>query len=387
MTHPLGSFLISTSWKSASKPLSVSRISPNSFRCAYTKANTTKSSTTKFSIPSTKRNCVNSTGNNKGYDYFVKNLITNGKDTSQCAVHKLNCSKGLCSCNYCFVDCMFKLPSHNVETEQSTASCSSSVLLDEIEYFLSKSKSSPFLLQKHANLEINHDLAKPRLCSSDITVDKDPLLANVLMSKEDKMEPADDPKQKILLLKEALRSDIPGFFEKKKNWHDFSWYTPNIELNVAPLRDVDANYKIRGVKPYKYAMSTFRRSLLLYLSHPSLDLLRIEADVDKRTIEARWKISGWTPLAFLTTLILKLTNVPWEIHYMSTLYINSDGKIWRHDIERVQKLSDLPPLPRLRNILRQRAYAVYSMFKRETSQQAQQEPCINTSSSNTTTCR
>ena len=67
----------------------------------------------------------------------------------------------------------------------------------------------------------------------------------------------------------------------------------------------------RGVKPYRYAMSSFRRSLLLYLSHPSLDLLSIVADVDKRTIEARWKVSGWTPITFLTTLIFKLTNVPW----------------------------------------------------------------------------
>lgn len=187
MTHPLGWLLISTSWKSASKPLSVSGLSTNSFRCANTKANAANSSITKYCLPSSKRNCTHTLGNHKGCNYFAKSLIANGMNTSQCAVkNKLSCNQGVCSCDYCFIDCLLKPSTPAIQTDQITTTSSSALLSDDIEYFLSKSKSS-LLLQHHANLKVNNNLVKSQLLSDDITVDKGPLLANISKSKKGKI--------------------------------------------------------------------------------------------------------------------------------------------------------------------------------------------------------
>lgn len=348
MTHSLSSLLINASLKSATKPKYFAISVP--IHVLLRNACTTKT----YIVSNKEIGSSSSSGASSSL-------------TSSCCIHQhvafdCNCnSSSLPYLNSCLpynspLSCKTALNSHKKVASTNNVNC----------HLLSKSHC-PLLSDKQFNLEWflnSQNVSAAHQYSSCFHSKETQVLMKTsektLSKKDEKEQPADDPRQKILLLKETLRSDLPGFFDKKKKWHDFSLYTDTIEFNVAPLRDVNANYKLKGMTRYKYSMRMLRRSLLLYLSHPSLDVIRIVANVEKRTIEVRWKISGWTPLSFISNIIMKMSNTPWEVNYMSTLYIDSDTKIWRHDVEQIEKLDDLPPLPRLRNILKQRAYAVYT---------------------------
>ena len=169
--QPIGSLLIISSWKSASKPLSVSGLSTNFFRCAYTKANTSAANTIKLCVPSSQGLCRHRFRKTAGQNNFDKCLITK-VSAGQCMAHKLNFNKILCDCNYCFVDCMFKPPLHHStaaiqETTLHTTHSQKTSLSDDLEYFLLKS-NRPYVLKNSYSLNANQ-VPNTELCSKDDT--------------------------------------------------------------------------------------------------------------------------------------------------------------------------------------------------------------------------
>ena len=174
MTQPIGSLLIISSWKSASKPLSVSSLCTNFFRCAYTKANTSAANTIKLCVPSSQDLCRHRFKKATGVNNFDRCLITN-VSAGQCMAHKLNLNKIVCDCNYCYVDCMFKPPLNHSKaaiqgTTLHTIHSQKTSLSDDLEYFLLKSYR-PYVLKNSYSLNTSQ-VPYTELCSKDDTAEE-----------------------------------------------------------------------------------------------------------------------------------------------------------------------------------------------------------------------
>ncbi|CAK8674803.1 unnamed protein product [Clavelina lepadiformis] len=170
-------------------------------------------------------------------------------------------------------------------------------------------------------------------------------------SKEKAKEPADDPKQKLLMLTEKIRSEVPGIFDKARDYHDFSMYTKHLELYVTLKK---YKFSTSGLYKYKFVVSLFRRLHLLYLSKADVELLSILPNEEQNTVEVRWRVTGWPPVAVLATLLFRLPANQRYYDYVSTLFVTNDGLIWRHDVTKIRRLSDGVPFRTRVEALRQR---------------------------------
>nr|CAB3262752.1 uncharacterized protein LOC100182736 [Phallusia mammillata] len=150
-------------------------------------------------------------------------------------------------------------------------------------------------------------------------------------------QPADDPLQKFHVLREKLQNEIPMFLSNSNQWHDFDDYTSDIQLYVTLKK---SSFKCKGLWRYKRILSSFRRMCSWYLCHANLELLSISENEEQKTLEARWRVVGWSLLSMLSTFVLKMPTNPKYYDYVSTLHVNDDGQIFRHDVTKLRRVQD-----------------------------------------------
>ncbi|XP_078493770.1 uncharacterized protein LOC100182736 [Ciona intestinalis] len=154
-------------------------------------------------------------------------------------------------------------------------------------------------------------------------------------------EPANDPHQKLRLLYSKLRNEIPMFFEKRGPWHDFSIYTKDIELHTSSKKNPEKlKLFLSGHRSYRFFLWSYRQFNLRYLSQPTLEILGMELDETHHRIEVRWRLSGWNPTTMICNLLLSMPANRRYYDYVSTLYVNKDGDIWRHDVRKIRLITD-----------------------------------------------
>lgn len=156
------------------------------------------------------------------------------------------------------------------------------------------------------------------------------------------IEPADDPKQKIRNLHTKLRKQLPAFLSKGSAWHDFNIYTPSIELMITTPRRYNNKFVFRGISSYKRVAQCFRYICRFCLRSPRLEVLHMTSFEEKKTIEVRWRVVG-SPFYYRIFSILLPPSLAAKFikyyDYMSILYVNDSGKVWRHDVSKMRRVS------------------------------------------------
>ncbi|XP_039269398.2 uncharacterized protein LOC120344318 [Styela clava] len=171
-----------------------------------------------------------------------------------------------------------------------------------------------------------------------------------LISRSDKnksndnkvVEPADNPKQKIRNLHTKLREQLPMSLTRGSSWHDFSIYTPSIELLITTPRRQNNQFVFRGLSSYKRIARCFRFICRFCLRSPRLEVLHMSSYEERKTIEVRWRVVGLPFYFQLFYFFLPsgiATNLVRYYDYMSVLYVNDSGKVWRHDVSKMRRSS------------------------------------------------
>ncbi|KAM8840952.1 uncharacterized protein C6orf136 homolog isoform 2-T3 [Spinachia spinachia] len=152
-----------------------------------------------------------------------------------------------------------------------------------------------------------------------------------------------EQEQKVAIMYERLRMELPNFFRKK---HDYTMYSNDLEFINGLI-----NTKTRGRAAYHLTLSLWRLLCLSYFAKAQLEVLKLTKHMEDRTIKARWRITG-LPFVFL---LLRFYSKDKSLLYrsydaFSTFYIGKDGLIHCHKVEKV--MPDQPPvLPRVTSLL------------------------------------
>lgn len=149
--------------------------------------------------------------------------------------------------------------------------------------------------------------------------------------------------EKLALMYERLRIELPSFFRKT---HDFSLYSQDLEFINGLL-----NTKTRGRTMYQLTLTLWRLLCLCYYSDARLEVLKLTKHLEDGTIKARWRIRGLP----LHTLLLRFyrrdkTRLYRSYDAFSTFYVGQDGLIHCHKVEKVMPARP-PVLPRVRSLL------------------------------------
>ncbi|CAJ1083627.1 uncharacterized protein C6orf136 homolog [Xyrichtys novacula] len=149
--------------------------------------------------------------------------------------------------------------------------------------------------------------------------------------------------EKLALMYERLRIELPGFFMKT---HDYSMYSKDLEFVNGFL-----NTKTRGLVMYQLTLSLWRVLCMCYYTNAQLEVLKLTKHPEDKTIKARWRIRG---LPF-HTLLLRFyrkdkSHLYRSFDAFSTFYIGQDGLIHCHKVEKMMPASP-PVLPRIGSLL------------------------------------
>ncbi|XP_056875948.1 uncharacterized protein C6orf136 homolog isoform X1 [Takifugu flavidus] len=179
----------------------------------------------------------------------------------------------------------------------------------------------------------NKHLAVPQqsraaLCSHTETVQSD-------LEEDGKRE------EKLALMYERLRTELPRFFQKN---HDYSMYSADLEFINGPL-----NMKTRGRVRYQLFLSLWRLLSLCYYAEVRLEVLKLTKHMEDGTIKARWRVKG---LPFHSVLLRFYYKDKSQLYRtsdaFSTFYLGEDGLIHCHRVEKVlgvfQMMPSQPPI-------------------------------------------
>lgn len=152
-----------------------------------------------------------------------------------------------------------------------------------------------------------------------------------------------DREQKLELMFERLRLELPGFFMSN---HDYSMYSNDVEF-INGLISV----RTRGRLLYQLTLSLWRLLCLCYYAEARLDVLKLTRHSEDGTVRARWRIRG-LPFHCLLLRFYRRDRTPLYRSFdaFSTFYVGHDGLIHCH---RVDKVMPAPPpvLPRVTSLL------------------------------------
>ncbi|XP_034016928.1 uncharacterized protein C6orf136 homolog [Thalassophryne amazonica] len=140
---------------------------------------------------------------------------------------------------------------------------------------------------------------------------------------------------KVALMYERLRIELPNFFMKK---HDYTMYSNDMEFINGLL-----NTKTRGRVLYQLTLSLWRLLCLCYYAEARLEVLKLTKHMEHHTIKARWRIRG-LPIHSALLRFYRKDKSPLYRSYdaFSTFYIGPDGLIHCHKVEKVMPVQ--PPL-------------------------------------------
>ncbi|XP_060721635.1 uncharacterized protein C6orf136 homolog [Tachysurus vachellii] len=153
------------------------------------------------------------------------------------------------------------------------------------------------------------------------------------------IEKDNENEEKLALMYEKLRIELPSFFLKN---HDYSMYSNNMEF----INDL-LNMKSRGRVAYQLTLALWRLMCLCYYADARLEVLKLTKHPEDNSIKARWRVKG---LPF-HTLFLRFYKKDKSQFYrtfdaFSTFYLGSDGLIHVHKVEKVMQAQP-PVLPKV----------------------------------------
>ncbi|XP_029918888.1 uncharacterized protein C6orf136 homolog [Myripristis murdjan] len=149
--------------------------------------------------------------------------------------------------------------------------------------------------------------------------------------------------EKLALIYERLRIELPSFFLKS---HDYTMYSNDVEFVNGLI-----NTKTRGRLVYQLTLSLWRLLCFCYYVEARLEVLKLTKHMEDGTIKARWRIRG---LPFHTLLLRFYRKDKSHLYRsydaFSTFYIGHDGLIHCHKVEKVMQAQP-PVLPRVTSLL------------------------------------
>ncbi|XP_070777763.1 uncharacterized protein C6orf136 homolog [Enoplosus armatus] len=149
--------------------------------------------------------------------------------------------------------------------------------------------------------------------------------------------------EKLALMYERLRIELPNFFMKT---HDYTMYSKDMEFINGLI-----NTKTRGRVMYHITLSLWRLLCLCYYAKARLEVLKLTKHMEDGTIKARWRVRG---LPFYS-LVLRFYRKDKSLLYrsydaFSTFYIGQDGLIHCHKVEKMMP-AEPPVLPTVTSLL------------------------------------
>lgn len=174
------------------------------------------------------------------------------------------------------------------------------------------------------------------------------LLPTTLCSPAEKVEGElaegnSEEEQKLALMYERLRIELPSFFKEN---HDYSMYSLDVEFVNGLL-----NTKTRGRVVYQLSLTLWRFLCLCYYAEARLEVLKLTKHSEDSTVKARWRIRGIPFHSLLLRFYLKdKSHLFRTFDAFSTFYIGHDGLIHCHKVEKVMPARP-PILPRVTSLL------------------------------------
>uniref|UniRef100_A0A8C6U6R9 Si:ch211-215a10.4 n=1 Tax=Neogobius melanostomus TaxID=47308 RepID=A0A8C6U6R9_9GOBI len=152
-----------------------------------------------------------------------------------------------------------------------------------------------------------------------------------------------EEEQKLALMYERLRIELPGFFRKS---HDYTMYSLDVEFVNGLL-----NTKTRGRVLYQLNLTFWRLLCLCYYADTRLEVLKLTKHPEDGTIQARWRLRGMPYHSLLLRFYLRdKSHLYRSLDAFSTFYIGQDGLIHCHKVEKVMPARP-PVLPRVTSLL------------------------------------
>ncbi|XP_030645202.1 uncharacterized protein C6orf136 homolog [Chanos chanos] len=149
--------------------------------------------------------------------------------------------------------------------------------------------------------------------------------------------------EKLALMHEKLRVELPSFFVKN---HDYTIYSNDVEFINGLL-----NTKTRGRVVYQLTLSLWRFLCLCYYAEAKMEVLKLTKHPEDGSIKARWRVKGLPFHLLLLRFYRKDKSHLYRTYdAFSTFYVGSDGLIHCHKVEKVMQARP-PVLPRVTSLL------------------------------------
>ncbi|KAF7649324.1 hypothetical protein LDENG_00143270 [Lucifuga dentata] len=162
-------------------------------------------------------------------------------------------------------------------------------------------------------------------------------------AEERHAQPEQEGEEKLALMYERLRIELPHFFMKN---HDYTMYSNDVEFINGLM-----NTKTRGRVVYQLTLSLWRLMCLCYYAEARLEVLKLTRHTEDSSIQARWRIRGLPFHSLLLRFYRKdKSHLYRSYDAFSTFYIGQDGLIRCHKVEKVMPAQP-PVLHRVTSLL------------------------------------
>lgn len=169
------------------------------------------------------------------------------------------------------------------------------------------------------------------------------LCFNAERTEGERMEGNGEGEEKLAVMYERLRIELPNFFMKN---HDYTMYSSDMEFINGLV-----NTKTRGRALYQLTIFLWRLLCLCYYAELQLEVLKLTKHMEDGTVKARWRIRGLPFHCLLLRFYRKDKSQLYRLcDAFSTFYIKQDGLIHCHKIEKVMPVQP-PVLPRVTSLL------------------------------------
>ncbi|XP_044027361.1 uncharacterized protein C6orf136 homolog isoform X2 [Siniperca chuatsi] len=169
------------------------------------------------------------------------------------------------------------------------------------------------------------------------------LCSHAEVAEGEQTEGDSEREQKLAIMYERLRIELPSFFMKS---HDYTMYSNDMEFINGLI-----NTKTRGRVVYQLTLSLWRLLCLCYYAKAQLEVLKLTKHMEDGTIKARWRIRGLPFYSLLLRFYRKdKSHLYRSYDAFSTFYIGQDGLIHCHKVEKMMP-AEPPVLPRVTSLL------------------------------------
>ncbi|XP_036395253.1 uncharacterized protein LOC118784891 [Megalops cyprinoides] len=152
-----------------------------------------------------------------------------------------------------------------------------------------------------------------------------------------------EKEEKLALMHDKLREELPRFFLKS---HDYSMYSPDVEFINGLL-----NTKTRGRVLYQLSLSLWKLLCACYFADMRLEVLKLTKHSEDGTVRARWRLRG-LPFHVLLLRFYRRDKSSLYRTYdaFSTFYLGPEGLVRCHRVDKVMPAQP-PVLPRITSVL------------------------------------